>query len=555
MIPLPLRRHQASPCRSTHGLVLLVVAIIVAASSSLASAQTATAAGEPSSTATAEERARCQALQTMDFSGVPDAPTQIQSVTIEALHAGNPLICKVQGYVRTTGFMLALPLHDWNGKYAQSGCGGACGVTTPWWCFDAVNRGYACMSTDMGHRSTPSDWQWARDDIEARADFGYRSTHVAAIAGKAIAAAYIGKAPTRAYFMGCSTGGRQGYVLAQRFPEDFDGIIAGAAPHSETGSGLQLAWTTLANMDVEGKFILQERQARLLHQAVVDACDMNDGLKDGLIGDPRRCRFDPGALACKAGVSGDQCLTPQQVEAARKMYGGPVDGAGRPIGTQGGVMRGSELNWIGDYMPRGERQPQYVSFMNSFFRYAGFDPSPPPGWTLKDLDFDRDRSRMDAAEMVYNAQNPDLREFKKRGGRIVAFQGWNDTSVVPSGTVDYYEAVTRAMGGLDRTTDFYRLYLVPGMRHCSADSEGGDNIDYLGALDRWVERGLAPEGLIGYQVQHPDPIYSTPIFPIPHEWIRRTRVAFPYPDEAHYKGSGDPDDPASWERVKGIGRP
>ncbi len=497
-------------------------------------------------------RDRCEALRTADFSRTPDAPTQLQSVTIEALHADEPEVCKVQGYVGRTNFMLALPLHDWNGKYAQGGCGGACGVTTPWWCFDAVRRGYACMSADMGHRSGLADWQWAREDTELRVEFGYRSTHLAALAGKAIAAAYLGKPPSHAYFMGCSTGGRQAYVLAQRFPSDFDGIIAGAAPHSETGSGLQLAWTTLANMDVEGRYILQEREARLLHQAVVDACDLNDGLKDGLIGDPRRCRFDPAALACKGGASGDRCLTAPQVEAARKMYGGPVGRDGRPIGTQGGVMPGSELNWIGDYMPRGERQPQYVAFMSSFFRNAGFDPSPSPDWQLKDLDFDRDRSRIDAAEMVYNAQNPDLREFKKRGGKIVAFQGWSDTSVVPSGTVDYYETVTRAMGGLDRTTDFYRLYMVPGMRHCSADSEGGDNIDYLGALEKWVEGGVAPEGLIGHQVQNPGVIYSTPTFPIPREWIRRTRVQFPYPDEARYKGSGDPDDPANWERVKGL---
>ena len=514
----------------------------------LVCAATVAHAAEPS----AGDRQRCEALRTMDFSRIPDAPAQLQSVMVESLHADEPLVCKVQGYVGRTGFLLALPLSGWNGKYAQGGCGGACGVTTPWWCFDAVRRGYACMSSDMGHRSNLADWQWARDNIEARVDFGYRSTHLAALAGKAISEAYGGRAPAHAYFMGCSTGGRQAYVLAQRFPDDFDGIIAGAAPHSETGSGLQLAWTTLANMDPEERFILREREARLLHDAVVERCDMNDGIRDGLIGDPRRCRFDPSALACKPGSAGDACLTPGQVDAARKMYAGPVDRRGTPIGRQGGVMPGSELNWIGDYMPRGERQPQYVAFMTSFFRHAGFDPSPPADWKLADFDFDHDRIRTDAAETVYNAQNPDLRDFRKRGGRIVAFQGWSDTSVVPGGTIDYYESVTRTMGGLSATTDFYRLYVVPGMRHCSADSEGGDNIDYLSALEDWVERGKAPEGLVGHQVQNPGTIYSTPTWPIPKDWIRRTRVAFPYPDEARYKGRGDPNEPASWDRVKGI---
>ena len=530
--------------------VPVVAALLMAVGSSRALAQAPT---QGSVAVAPEDRARCEALRSTDFSQIADAPTQIQSVTIEPLHADNPDVCKVVGYVgRNTGFMLALPLHDWNGKYAQGGCGGACGVTTPWWCYDAVRRGYACMSSDMGHRSNVGDWQWARDNTELRADFGFRSTHLVSIAGKAIAASYEGHAPSHAYFMGCSTGGRQAYVLAQRFPEDFDGIIAGSAPHSETGSGLQLAWTTLANLDADGGYILQERQARLLHQAVVDACDMNDGLKDGLIGDPRRCKFDPAVLGCKANAGGDQCLTPRQVEAARKMYRGPVDSVGKPIGTQGGVMPGSELNWIGDYMPRGDRQPQYVAFMTSFFRYAGFDPSPPRDWKLQDLDFDRDRRKMDAAEMIYNAQNPDLRAFEKRGGKIVAFQGWSDTSVVPAGTVDYYDSVTRTMGGLDKTTGFYRLFMIPGMRHCSADSEGGDNIDYLEALENWVERGRPPEQLIGYQVQNPGPIYSTPIFPIPPDWIRRTRVAFPYTDEAHYRGHGDPDDPANWTRVKSV---
>ena len=363
--------------------------------------------------------------------------------------------------------------------------------------------------------------------------------------------AYLGHAPSRAYFMGCSTGGRQAYVEAQRFPDDFDGIIAGSAPHSETGSGYQLAWTVLANMDGDGGYILHEREAHLLHDAVVKQCDLNDGIADGLIGDPRMCRFDPGVLACKAATSDDRCLTPKQVAAARKMYGGPVDATGRRIGTQGGVMPGSELNWIGDYMPRGDRQPQYVAFMTSFFRYMGFDPPPPAGWTLKDLDFVRDRPRMAAAEVPHNAQNPDLREFERRGGKLIGFQGWSDTSVVPLGTLDYYDTVTRTMGGLAKTQDFYRLFVVPGMRHCSADSEGADNIDFLTALDTWVETGRAPDALVGAQVDHPTPVFSTPLFPLPRELVRRTRVVFPYPDVARYKGRGDPDDPANWSRVPG----
>ncbi len=547
----------------------LLLALLVAAwpgSPTPAGAQTGNPQTGNAQTSQADARSRCLALRTADFTQIADAPAQLQTVVVASLGPNQPEVCRADGYVApNTGFTLVLPLQDWNGKYLQGGCGGACGSAAPWWCNDAVQRGYACLGQDMGHRSTTADWLWAHDDLARRAEFGYRSTHATAVAGKAIAAAYLGRAPAHAYFMGCSTGGRQAHVLAQRFPGDFDGIVAGAAPHNEVGSGLQLAWTVRANLDGDpakaASYILQEPQARLLHSAVVQACDMNDGLKDGLIGDPRRCRFDPGTLACKAGGADDtgdagaSCLNPAQVGAARKMYAGPTDAAGRPIGTQGGVMPGSELNWIGDYMPRGERLPQYVAFMTSFFRHAGFDPSPPATWQLSDLDFTRDRDRMAAAEFIYNAQNPDLREFKQRGGKMIGFQGWGDTSVVPLGTLDYYDTVTRTMGGLDKTRDFYRLYMVPGMRHCSGDGSGGDVIDFLAALEAWVEAGRAPDALVGRNVDWRGPITSFPIFPVPAAQVRLTRVHYPYPDEARYAGPGDPDDPANWRKVRGLPQP
>ena len=455
-------------------------------------------------------------------------------------------MCRIDGTVLgNSGFMLDLPVHGWNGKYLQQGCGGACGVTAFYWCFDALKRGYACLGTDMGHRSGLADWRWARDDIPRKADFGFRATHAAALAGRAITHAFYAAPVSRAYFMGCSTGGRQAYTLAQRYPADFDGIVAGSAPHSESGSGLQLAWSVRSNMDAQGGYILQAPQAHLLHDAVTRLCDMNDGVKDGLIGDPRRCHFDPGALACKPGDAGADCLTAAQIGAARKMYAGPHDSHGQQIGTQGGLMPGSELNWIGDYMPRGDKPPQYVGFMTSFFRNMAFDPSPPESWTLADLDFDRDPQRLGNSASLFDATNPDLRSYKARGGKLLAFQGWNDTSVVPSGTIDYYEAATREMGGHAALASFYRLFMIPGMRHCSSNSDGADVIDYLGALEAWVEKGQAPDRLVGHQVAWPAPVISTPVFPVAPELIRKTRVAFPYPAEARFLG-GDADDPSRW---------
>jgi feruloyl esterase len=497
--------------------------------------------------AAADPAAQCAALAAQDFAHIQDAPATIQSAAPGTLALAQTPICRVDGTVLgNSGFQLALPLQGWNGKYLQQGCGGACGTTAFYWCFDAVKRGYACLSTDMGHRSGLADWSWAHDSITARADFGYRATHAASLAGRAITQAYYGTPPSHAYFMGCSTGGRQAYTLAQRYPTDFDGIVAGSAPHSESGSGLQLAWTVLANLRPDGSYIIQAPQAKLLHAAVVASCDKNDGVQDGLIGDPRQCHFDPAVLACKPGQSADACLAPDQITAARKMYAGPTDSHGHQIGHQGGVMPGSELNWIGDYMPRDGKPPQYVAFMGSFFRNIAFDPALPASWSLKDLDFDRDPQRLGTSASLFDATNPDLRAYQARGGKLLAFQGWSDTSVVPLGTIDYYESVLREMGGVSNTQAFYRLFLVPGMRHCSSNSEGADVIDYLGALDSWVEKATPPDRLIGHQVAWPKPVTSTPIFPIPPNLIRKTRPAFPFPAAPHFKG-GNPDDPSNWE--------
>lgn len=538
------------------GLIALMALSALAASPAAAQsdmAPTTSASHEAQAAAALRSaaQARCSALLSQDFSQVLDAPTQLRSATLSKLDEQAPEVCRVDGQVKGfTGFALLLPA-NWSGKYVQGGCGGACGITIPYWCHDPIRRGHACLGTDMGHTSTTSDWLWARDNLDAKADFGFRSTHLARVAGQAIAELYYGRKLSYAYFMGCSTGGRQAHAEAQRYPADFHGIVAGAPPLNETATGLQLAWTSLANVDAKGQFIIREPQARLIHAAVVEACDMNDGLKDGLIGDPRQCGFKVASLQCRASASANsgQCLSAEQVAAAQKMYGGMVDRQGRPIGVQGGVMLGSELNWIGDYLPRGERAPQYLPFLASFFRHTAFEPSPPMDWALKNLDFERDWHRMGSNEFLYTANNPDLREFKRAGGKMIMFQGWGDTSVVPMGTIDYYDTVTRVMGGLPQTQAFYRLFMVPGMRHCSSDSVGGDTIDYLTALENWVEKGQAPDALIGRNYDWRGPITRTPIFPLESDRVRLTRPHPMYPAHARYKGHGLPDEASSWEAV------
>lgn len=531
--------------------ILMALGAAVCAAAALAQTQagpgtsTTPVAAAPVS-ASAEATARCAALRARDFSALLDAPTRIVEARITRVADDLPEVCQLEGYVSpTVGFRIAMPVNDWNGKYVQGGCGGACGTTRLLWCDEPLRRGYACLSTDMGHKSTTADWVWGWNDLTRRADFGYRATHVSALAGKALAAAYYGRGPQRSYFLGCSTGGRQGLLSAQRFPRDFDGIIAGAAPLDETGTALQLAWSVRANLDANGQPILQAPDVERLHRAVIAACDRNDGIDDGLIGDPRQCRFDVASLQCSA-TRTSECLTPAQVTAAQRIYSGPVDSKGKPIGRQGGAMLGSERWWIGDYVPGPNRPPQYAAFIQDFFRYVAFDPAPGPAWSLADLDFERDAQRLGVNEILYSANNPDLRAFRDAGGKLLAFQGWGDTSVVPGGYLDYYETVERTMGGREATQQFFRMFTVPGMRHCSADGSGGDAINYLEAMERWVEQGQAPDVLIGANYDWRGPVTRSLPFPLDPSRVRFTRPAYLYPATPVYLGRGDPREASSF---------
>jgi feruloyl esterase len=538
--------HQTrgSPLMPRHVILLLLVL------TSVPGAVCHAAADDPHDAAVK----RCTALKGLDLAEAPEAPARILEAAASKIADDVPEVCMVDGYISpNTGFRIALPLEGWNGKYLQGGCGGACGTTKLFWCEQPLRRGYACASTDMGHRSSIGDWNWAANDLETKADFGFRATHLMAVVGKALTKRYLGADPSHSYFMGCSTGGRQALVEAEHFPWDFDGIIAGAPPLDEIGTGFQLAWSVKANLDDAGNPVLTESLVHLLHDAVVKACDLNDGLADGLIGDPRLCKFDIGTLACKGAADG-ACLTATQIAAAKKIYSGPMDARGRPVGRTGGAMLGSELFWLGDYVAGNGRQPQYLPFIQNFIRFAAFDPAVGTAWELKDLDPAADSRRVGMNEFLFDATNPDLRSFKAAGGKLLGFQGWGDTSVVPMQYVDYYETVTRLMGGAKNTLDFYRFFTVPGMRHCSSDGAGGDMIDYLAALEDWVERGSAPDVLIGSNFDWNGVPLRSPVFPIDRKRVRFTRPAYLYPAFAVYKGKGDPHEAGSFRRST-VGKP
>lgn len=489
--------------------------------------------------------ARCKALQRADFTAIQDAPTQITDAELVDATTGDPAYCRVQGFVEPqVGFELRLPVETWNGKFMEVGDGGWGGNMFLFLCDGPIRRGYACLASDMGHKGAPSQALWARDNWQAQADFGYRATHVAALAGKSIVRSYYAQPASRSMMLGCSTGGYQGMVEAQRFPWDFDGIVAIAPDiEDEADLGMRVLWHMRNFLDDKGEPAFNSEQLQLLHTAALKQCDLSDGIKDGIIGDPVGCRFDPSVVACKAAQSSN-CLNPRQVEAAKKIYAGPTTSAGEPISTRG-VFPGSELGWA----------DHAGAWATELFKYALYSPTPGANWNIRDFDFDKDYKRLGLGAL-YTDSNPDLRKFKAAGGKLIVVQGGNDTQEMPGAILDYYATVQKTMGGRAATADFFRLFVVPAMKHCTG-GDGAFAVDYLSYLETWVERGKAPDMMIGAHVESSYLLglaapgasdaeriwwtaFSVLKFPLDSAVpVSFTRPIYPYPLIAKYKGSGN----------------
>ena len=504
-------------------------------------------AAAPAHAATADQ---CSALADDDFSAVMDAPTRVLASTPVAAKGAVPAYCRVEGYVASSvGIEFNLPMENWNGKFVMQGCGGMCGslqgISS---CPEAVTRGYACGTTDMGHRGEGADGKWAYNNLGAEVDHGYRATHVATVAGKAITEAFYSAPIRRAYFRGCSTGGRQGLVEAQRFPYDFDGIIAGDAQlYSLLGPPLTAFWNGIANVGADGKSVLTAAKLDLVRAAVLGACDALDGVKDGVIGDPRQCKFDASALACKTGAA-DNCLTGTEMAAVRKFYQGPASKKG-PFLRSGGMPFGSEPGWA-QFLPG--KAGRYFNTATENMRYLGFLTDPGPSYDFSQFDWDRDPQRLNTYAML-SGGDPDLELYAANGGKLILFHGWADTSNSAYSKIHYYDRMTRVMGGLAETQAFARLFLFPGMFHC-AGGYGLNSADLLGALDAWVEGGKAPDQIVAYRIPGQiGPISAPAGFNgdnISGSNPQYSRPLYPYPDSYRYK-NGDPNAAASFERVLG----
>jgi len=333
-------------------------------------------------------------------------------------------------------------------------------------------------------------------------DFGYRAIHDMTTTARAVIRAYYGGPPAHSYFSSCSNGGRQALMEAQRYPDDYDGIIAGAPANYWTHLLANAVWDLLA---LQGDAYIPARKLPAIEAAVLAACDALDGAKDGIIADPLRCRFEPSVLQCK-GAETDSCLTAPQVDALKKLYAGGHLSNGTPLFP--GYSPGGEADpggwavWITG--PAPERSLMYA-FGTQFFRNMMFND---PAWDYRTFNVDRDSKATDEKlGAMLNATDPDLRRFQSRGGKLILYHGWSDAAIAPRNTIDYYQRVEAKMGQR-RAARFVRLYLVPGMEHCFGGPgpssfgqlgvAGGDaDHDVEAALERWAEKGIAPETIIG----------------------------------------------------------
>ena len=460
-----------------------------------------------------------------------------------------PEFCRVIGVSKPTGdshitFEVWLPVNGWNGKFLSSGEGGFAGVLSytrgglDGGLDEILRRGYATASTDTGHVN--SDEFWAIGHPERVADYAYRAKHLVTVAAKGVIAAFYGKAPDFSYFNSCSNGGRQGLIEMQRYAADYDGVVVGAPWAFQSHSTAGMVWTARA-LAAPGASI-PATKLPAIQAAALSACDAADGFVDGIIEDPRTCNFDPSVLLCKT-EDNDACLTKAQAEAVKKLYAGPSNPrTGEKIFP--GWMPGGEGGWTN--IGTSARLPQ------GYFGNLVFENQK---WDFKSFDFDKDMAAADAKiGAMANAISTDFSVAKARGVKVIMYHGWNDAVLQPAYTPQYYEKVAAANGGIDKTKDFLRLFMVPGMQHCyggpGANSFGavGQQIppvrdpahDVQTALEAWVEKGVAPNQIVA--TRYTDDAAAT-------RTIKSTRLLCPYPQVPKYKGSGDRADAASFQCV------
>ena len=468
----------------------------------------------------------CEQIKSLAF---PD--TVITDATVVAAGAYQPPGAPAQGALQLPAFCriaatlkpssdseiaieVWMPAAGWNGKFEAVGGGGWAGVISYGAMALALQDGYATASTDTGH--TGGDAVFALGHPEKVTDFSYRAVHEMTVKAKTFMASFYGRAPRLSYWNGCSTGGRQGLMEAQRYPEDFDGIVAGAPANYQTHLH---AWSVAVGMAAlkEKESALAPADLALLHKAVLAACDALDGVHDGLLNDPRQCHFDPASLRCRTSAS-ESCLTDAQVETIRKIYA--------PLNTASGQLifpsmtPGSELGWS---VLAGGPEPAAVA--TGTFKYVARQDA---SWDWRNFDADRDTALADSNDII-NATSPDLSAFQARGGKLLMYHGWNDQLIAPENSINYYSSVLEKMG--PHQDDWYRLFMMPGMQHCRG-GPGPNQFNMMGVIERWRESNTPPSVIVASHVTD--------------NRVDMTRPLCPYPQVAEYTGTGNTSDAANF---------
>lgn len=436
-----------------------------------------------------------------------------------------PAFCRVVGVSKPAiRFEVWMPVKNWNGRFQGVGNGGTAGFISYKAMAVALRRGFATASTDTGHVNRPYgngfDASWAKGRPDLVEDFGFRALHVTTVHAKQIVAAMYGKGAAHSYYVGCSQGGGQGLMEAQRYPGDYDGILAGDPANNWTRhyAGEHL-WYSVATLKDPASYIPASK-VKILADAVTKACDVNDGVADGVLRDPLACKFDPAVLTCKAGEDPAGCLSVKQVKAVKEIWSGARDSSGKLIHP--GLVPGGEAGpggwarWLTGAEPF---EGTHWKAADAVLKDMVFDD---PNFSSLNFNFDSDMKVMlRKLGPSMDAVDPDLRPLRREGAKMILYHGWSDPDISPLNTIDYYDKVVEKVG--KDTPEFVRLFMVPGMQHC-VGGPGASSFDGLAALEAWVEDGVAPEKIIASHVVN--------------GVVQRTRPLCPYPKVAVYVGKG-----------------
>ncbi|MGN6332181.1 MAG: tannase/feruloyl esterase family alpha/beta hydrolase [Motilibacteraceae bacterium] len=462
---------------------------------------------------------------------------------------GGTAYCDVRAHITVRGarhsvsvihLRLQVP-EDWNRRYVQLGGGGFCGsIPTEGQGGDApLKAGYAVASDDTGHQGNALDASFGFHNDAAQRTWGYLSEHLTAQASQQILRRLAGTRPTHSYFVGCSTGGRQALMLAQRFPADFDGIVAGAPANRQNYlAPLSQGVRELQNRDADHHVILDAAAAIVVQRGVLAACDGTgvggDTVKDGIVQDPRQCTFDPATLQCPDGVT-TGCLSAEQVRVVKEWYDSPRDAQGREF-YPGGLPVGSEGSWVGYDIGTDAAFAGGGAFAEQSLRYLAFPRDPGPDYSLYDFDPNRDAPRLRAMAREYNSDSPNLDAFHARGGKLILYHGLADPLISPFGTIQYYEDVVHRYGSLTATERWARLFLLPGVYHC-VGGPGPDTVDWLSTIRGWTEHGTAPDQVVASKVVGGVTTMQRPVYA--------------YPMQAQHIEGKDPNSVSGWTPVLG----